>query len=80
MIKNSRNKELNSKLKLNPPNENHQSTLESSIINENEPNSNEDVMIKLIRVVANLAINDNAGYLLSNRPDLLEILLKILGM
>jgi hypothetical protein len=44
-----------------------------------EPNPNEDVMIKLIRVVANLAINENAGYTLSNRQDLLDILLKILG-
>jgi hypothetical protein len=57
-------------------NENDQN---SSNNTNGEPNPNEDVMIKLIRVVANLAINEDAGYTLSNRQDLLDILLKILG-
>ena len=48
-------------------------------LNENEPNPNEDVMIKLIRVIANLAINEDAGLVIANRNDLFEILLKILG-
>jgi hypothetical protein len=72
-------------LKLNPTslyksnnnlNENDQNLSNNT---NGEPNPNEDVMIKLIRVVANLAINENAGYTLSNRQDLLDILLKILG-
>jgi hypothetical protein len=36
-------------------------------------------MIKLIRVVANLAINENAGNVIANNVELFEILLKILG-
>ena len=49
-------------------------------IDENEPNSNEDVMIKIVRVIANLAINEKAGCLLANKQDLFDILLKILGL
>ncbi len=48
-------------------------------IDEHEPNPNEDVMIKLIRVIANLAINEQAGVLLANKQDLFDVLLKILG-
>lgn len=48
-------------------------------INENEPNPNEDVLIKFIRVIANLAINEEAGDRLASRQDLLDVLLKILG-
>jgi hypothetical protein len=48
-------------------------------IDENEPNPNEDVMIKIIRVIANLAINEKAGHLLANKQDLFDVLLKILG-
>jgi hypothetical protein len=48
-------------------------------IDENEPNPNEDVMIKIVRVIANLAINEKAGYLLANKQDLFDVLLKILG-
>ncbi len=47
---------------------------------ENEPNPNEDVLIKFIRVLANLAINEKAGSDIANRSDLLEILLRILGI
>ena len=36
-------------------------------------------MIKLIRVIANLAINEDAGLVIANRNDLFDILLKILG-
>lgn len=36
-------------------------------------------MIKFIRVIANLAINENAGEQLANRQDLLDTILKILG-
>lgn len=48
-------------------------------MNENEPSPNEDVMIKLIRVVANLAINEEAGFEIANRTDLFDLLLRILG-
>jgi hypothetical protein len=58
-------------------------TSNSSNLNEidenEEPNPNEDVMIKLIRVVANLAINEHAGGLLATKPELFDVLLKILG-
>lgn len=47
-------------------------------LNESEPSLNEDVLIKFVRVIANVAINENAGAILANRPDLFEILLKIL--
>ncbi len=47
-------------------------------VEENEPNTYEDVLIKFMRVIANVAINENAGATIANRPDLLEILLKIL--
>lgn len=36
-------------------------------------------MIKLIRVIANLAINEEAGSEIANRVDLFDILIKILG-
>lgn len=48
-------------------------------MSEYQPSPNEDVMIKLVRVLANLAINEQAGTLLATRADLFEILLKILG-
>lgn len=48
-------------------------------LNENEPSLYEDVLIKFVRVIANVAINEEAGTTLANRPDLFEILLKILG-
>lgn len=83
-LKNTRSKDILN-LKLNPtPSYKSNSSLNETGQNTNnnnngEPNPNEDVMIKLIRVVANLAINENAGYTLSNRQDLLDILLRILG-
>ena len=46
---------------------------------ETEPTDNEDVMIKLIRVIANLAISEQVGLQLSERLDLIDIILKILG-
>lgn len=49
-------------------------------INEREPTENEDVMIKIIRVIANLSINEQIGNELSKREDCLNILLKILDM
>ena len=49
-------------------------------MSELEPNPNEDVLIKLIRVLANLAINEIAGAEIANRADLFEILIKILGI
>ena len=36
-------------------------------------------MIKLIRVIANLAINENAGNIIASNPEIFNILLKILG-
>ncbi len=48
-------------------------------INEREPTENEDVMIKIIRVIANLSINEQIGNELAKREDCLNILLKILG-
>lgn len=45
---------------------------------ESEPTSCEDVLIKFMRVIANIAINESAGALIANRADLLEILLRIL--
>lgn len=48
-------------------------------INEKEPNPNEDVLIKYVRVVANLAISEDVGEKLAKREDVLDILLKILG-
>ncbi|CAF1030134.1 unnamed protein product, partial [Brachionus calyciflorus] len=50
----------------------------SEELNENEPNSNEDVLIKYVRVIANLAITEEVGGVLASRPDVLEILLNIL--
>lgn len=47
--------------------------------NEREPTENEDVMIKLIRVIANLSINEQIGFELAKREDGLNIMLKILG-
>ncbi len=49
-------------------------------LHEREPTENEDVMIKLIRVIANLSINEQIGYEISKREDCLDILLKILGL
>ena len=39
----------------------YRSNTELENINENEPTPNEDVMIKVIRFIANLAINEDAG-------------------
>lgn len=49
-------------------------------LNEREPSENEDVMIKVIRVIANLSINEKIGLDISLRGDCLDILLKILGI
>ncbi len=46
--------------------------------NEADFNETEDVLIKLIRVIANLAINEKIGADISSREDCLDILFKIL--
>lgn len=43
-----------------------------------EVNESEDVVIKLIRVVANLALNEQVGSMLANRSDIVELLIEIL--
>jgi armadillo repeat-containing protein 2 len=48
-------------------------------INEIEPSPIEDILIKLVRVIANLAINEKAGTMIAQRNDLMQVLLNILG-
>ena len=50
----------------------------SSNLIPSEPNECEDVLIKLIRVLANLALNETIGTSLASRQDLLDQLLVIL--
>ncbi len=57
----------------------YRSNTELENINENEPTPNEDVLIKVIRFIANLAINEDAGVELANTKDLIDVLLSILG-
>lgn len=52
--------------------------MDEIVANESEPNLNEDVLIKFMRVIANIAINEQAGLIIANRSDLFVILLKIL--
>jgi hypothetical protein len=58
----------------------YRSNTELENINENEPTPNEDVMIKVIRFLANLAINEDAGVELANTKDLIDVLISILGI
>lgn len=53
----------------------------ASAVNDQEAgssNESEDVVIKLIRVVANLALNEQVGTALANRSDIVELLIEIL--
>ena len=57
---------------------NETSPANSSSLIACEPNECEDVLIKLIRVLANLALNETIGTSLASRQDLLDQLLIIL--
>lgn len=46
---------------------------------ERNLNPNEDAVIKIIRVFANLSINEKIGNDISSREDFLELILRILG-
>ena len=46
---------------------------------ESEVNKVEDVLIKVMRVLANLSINEDVGPAIADNPDFINLLISVIG-